>query len=319
MTDATRTTVLKGTREGFGDALIELGTKDKRIVVLTSDLSESMRTLEFRKLFPDRFFACGVAEQDMVSTAAGLALTGKIAFCTTFGVFASGRAWEQVRVSVCASNSNVKIGGGHSGITVGEDGSTHQAIEEISLMRVLPRMKILVPCDYIETKKATIAAAYAPGPCYIRFGRPKVPVITDDAMPFNIGKANVMAEGKDATVIACGIMVSEALKAADTLVGENIRIRVLNMHTVKPLDVQAIIDSARLTGAIVTAEEHQLNGGLGEAVARITACNIPVPVEMVGVDDRFGESGAPDELIDKFGLNASSIASQVKKVLLRKR
>lgn len=306
------------TRQGWADALIELGTKNPNIVVLDADLAKSTLTCLFKDKFPDRFFDVGIAEQNMINTAGGLSLTGLIPFVSTYGVFVSGRAWEQIRTSICYGELNVKLGGAHGGISVGPDGATHQALEEIAIMRVLPNMTVLVPTDYYETKKAVLASADINGPVYIRFGREKVPVVTDENTPFEVGKANIMKEGEDITLIACGPMVAEALDAAEGLEKENISAEVINLHTIKPIDSEAIINSARKTGCIVTAEEHQLAGGMGSAVLEVLAQTFPVPVEMVGINDTFGESGQPRELMEKYGITSKEIFEQAKKALSRK-
>lgn len=308
----------KGTRDGYGKGLVKLGEADKNVVVLSADLTESTRANWFQERFPDRFFTFGVAEQDMMGTAAGFALSGKIPFCCTFGVFASGRAWEQIRVSVAYMNLNVNIGGTHGGITVGPDGATHQALEEIALMRLLPNMNVVVPCDALEAEQATIAAAAIKGPVYLRLGREKMPIITEGEEPFKLGKAMVLKNGRDLTIIACGIMVYHALKASGILEKEGIDAGVINLHTVKPIDKEAVLKAAGETGAIVTAEEHLLTGGMGSAVSELLVQERPVPVEMVGVNDRFGESGAPWDLMKHFHLMPEDIAIAAKKVMKRK-
>jgi len=309
---------LKATREGYGEGLVILGERNPQVVVLSADLTDSTRASMFKERFPERFFTMGVAEADMIGIAGGLSLVGKIPFCCSLGVFASGRVWDQVRVTVCYSNLNVKIGGSHGGISVGADGASHQSIEEISLMRVLPNMKVIVPCDAIETRKATIRAGEVTGPVYLRFGRPPVPIITTEDTPFILGKAITMREGKDVTIFACGIMVYEALKAAEELNRKGISARVINLHTVKPIDEEIIFKAARDTGAIVTAEEHQLSGGFGSAVAEVVVKEYPVPVEMVGIKDRFGASGSPEELMHDYGLTRFDIIRAVERVLKRK-
>lgn len=309
---------ITSTRDGFGDGLVELGAQNKDIVVLSADLTDSTRAAWFKKEFPERFFGLGVAEQDMFGVAAGFALMGKIPFACTFGVFASGRAWDQIRVSVAYMNLGVKIAGTHGGISVGPDGATHQAIEEIALMRIIPNMTVVVPSDAIEAKRATIEAAKIKGPVYLRLGRSAVPVVTKESDFFKIGKANMLREGNDLTIIACGQMVSEALVACDALSKEGIRARVINLHTPKPIDKDAIIKAALETGAIVTAEEHTIMGGMGSAVAEVTSQNCPVPIKMVGVRDRFGVSGDPEELFKYFGLTAADIVKSAKEVLLMK-
>jgi len=309
---------MKATRDGYGEALVELGKKNPRVVVLGADLTDSTRTGWFAEKFPDRFFEIGIAEQDMLNTAAGLSLTGKIPFVSTYGVFVSGRAWEQIRTTICYANLNVKIGGAHGGVSVGPDGATHQALEEIALMRVLPNMKVIVPCDAIETYKATMKAAELKGPVYIRFGREKIPVITKKDTPFQLGKAATFREGKDVSLIACGYMVYEALKAADELEKKKISAKVINLHTVKPIDKEAIVKAAKETGAIVTCEEHQIMGGFGSAVAEVVVENYPVPMKFIGIQDRFGESGTPEELIKEFNLDSSDIIKAVEEVLKRR-
>lgn len=307
------------TRDGFGEGLLELGRTDKNVVVLSADLTDSTRAAWFKKEFPDRFFGLGVAEQDMIGVAAGLALEGKTPFACTFGVFASGRCWDQVRISVAYMNLNVKIVGTHGGISVGPDGATHQALEEIALMRILPHMTVIVPCDAIEAKKATVAAAKVSGPVYLRLGRSGVPVMTGKDDIFTIGKSAMLKNGKDVSIFACGQMVSEAAKACDALEKENISARLINMHTVKPIDRDAIIKAARETGAIVTAEEHTVMGGFGSAISEVISQECPVPVKMVGVKDRFGVSGEPDELFKYFGLSADDIVKAAKEAIRMKK
>lgn len=306
-------------RDGYGHGLLELGATNPDVVVLDADLAKSTRSDWFAAKYPERFFDMGIAEQDMVGTAAGLALGGKIPFATTYGVFLAGRAWDQIRTTVCYADLNVKIAGNHGGISVGADGATHQALEDIALMRVLPRMTVIVPCDAVEAQKATIAAAAVYGPCFLRFAREATPVFTAEDDKFEIGKANVLREGADATVIACGPIVYEALLAHEALLAKGIAVRVINMHTVKPLDEAAVLKAAAETGAIVTAEEHQICGGLGGAVAELLVRNAPVPVAMVGVRDTFGESGTPEELAVRYGLTAADIVAAVTEVLARKK
>lgn len=305
-------------RDGYGKALLELCEKGENIMVLDADVAKSTRTVWIRDKYPEKFMDMGISEQDMVGTAAGLALSGVTPFASTYCVFLAGRAWDQIRTTVCYNNLNVKFGGAHAGISVGPDGATHQALEDVALMRVLPNMTVIVPCDAEETRKATLSMAKINGPCFIRFGREAVPVVTDENTPFELGKARICHEGKDVTVIANGAIVYEAMNAAAELAKEGISVRVLNMHTVKPLDEAAIITAAKETGCIVTAEEHQINCGLGSAIAECLAKNYPVPVEMVAVNDSFGESGQPQELMDKYGLNQESIAKKVRTVLARK-
>lgn len=305
-------------RDGYGKALLELCEKNNQVMVLDADVAKSTRTVWIRDQFPEHFIDMGISEQDMVGTAAGMALGGMIPFCSTYGVFLAGRAWDQIRTTVCYNNLNVKLGGAHAGISVGPDGATHQALEDVAIMRVLPNMTVIVPCDAEETRKATLAMAALNGPCYIRFGREAVPVVTDENTPFEIGKANILRDGTDVTIIANGAMVYEALQAADTLAESGISAQVINMHTIKPLDTDCIIRAAQKTGCIVTAEEHQAAGGLGSAVAECLALHAPVPMEMVAVNDSFGESGQPQELMDKYQLNAAAIVAKAKAVLQKK-
>ncbi len=306
------------TREAYGKALVKLGKEKKDIVVLDGDLSKSTKTANFQKEFPERFFNMGIAEQNLMGTAAGFAAAGKIPFASSFAIFATGRAFEIIRNSICYPKLNVKIAATHAGLTVGEDGATHQAIEDISIMRSLPNMTIICPADGVETQAAIEAAASYYGPVYIRLGRSSVPILFEKTYKFEIGKAVKMAEGSDATIIAVGIMVSEALRAREILQKEGITIRVLNMPTIKPIDKEAIIEAAKKTGAIVTAEEHSIIGGLGSAVAEVLVENYLVPMERVGVMDSFGESGKPEELLKKYGLTAEEIVKKVKKVVKRK-
>ena len=308
----------KATRFGFGEGLVELGKKNDKVFALGADTVSSVAMDGFQKEFPERFVNVGIAETNLLGVAAGLSIAGFIPFVSTYGVFASGRPWEQIRTTICYSKLNVKIGGSHSVLMVGPDGATHQALEEISIMRCLPNMTVLVPCDLIETKKATIAAAYYNGPVYIRYGRENIPIITDDKTPFEIGKAIKVREGNDVCIMACGSMVYEALMAAELLEKENIKARVLNIHTIKPIDKQAIIEATKDCGAIVTAEEHQIFGGFGSAVAEVVVANNPVPMEFIGIKDTFGESGNPADLIVKYGLKDVNIAEAVRKVLKRK-
>ena len=304
-------------RDGYGKALLELCEKKENIMVLDADVAKSTRTVWVRDKYPEYFMDMGISEQDMVGTASGLALSGITPFVSTYCVFLAGRAWDQIRTTVCYNNLNVKLAGAHAGISVGPDGATHQSLEDVALMRVLPNMTVIVPCDAEETRKATLAIAKKNGPCFIRFGREAVPVVTDENTPFEIGKARICREGSDVTIIANGAMVYEAMQAAEQLEQENISAQVINMHTVKPLDEQAVLDAAKKTGCIVTAEEHQIGGGLGSAVAECLAKHYPVPMEMVGVNDSFGESGKPEELMDRYHLSARSIYKMSQKVLER--
>jgi transketolase len=310
---------MKKTREGFGRALVDLGRKDPRIVVLVGDLAESTMVHWFAEEFPERFIEVGIAEQNMCNVAAGLAAMGKIPFFATYGAFATCRAADQLRVTVAYSDLNVKIGGAHGGISVGPDGATHQAMEEISIIRSIPNMKIIVPADYWESYKATMAAADVDGPVYIRFGREDVPVVTAEDTPFTFGKGEVFADGDDLTLVACGVMVYEALRARETLAARGVRARVVDLHTVKPIDRDLLVRCARETGAVVTAEEHQVNGGLGGAVAEVLVQTHPVPMEFVAVHDRFGQSGKPAELMAAFGLTARDIVAAAERALARKR
>ncbi len=310
---------MRKTREGFGRALVALGERDPRVVVLVGDLSESTMVSFFAERFPERFIEVGVAEQNMTGIAAGLAAMGKIPFFATYGAFASCRAADQVRVTVAYSDLNVKIGGAHGGISVGPDGATHQAMEEISIIRSIPNMSVIVPCDYWETYKATLAAAAHPGPVYLRFGREDVPVVTAEDTPFTFGRGEVFAEGRDLTIVACGVMVYEALRARETLLERGVEARVVDLHTVKPIDRPLLERCARETGALVTAEEHQVNGGLGGAVAEVVVQTCPAPMELVAVHDRFGQSGKPAELMEAFGLTARDIVAAAGRVLERKR
>jgi len=306
------------TRNGFGEGLVEAGGKDDRIVGLCADLTESTRMLAFKEKYPERFIQMGVHEQLLTAMAAGLALAGKVPFIASYAMFCPGRSWEQVRTNLCLNDVNVKIAGAHAGVSVGPDGATHQAIEDIAIMRPIPRMTIVVPCDSEQTRKATLAVAESEGPCYLRFAREKTPVFTTPETPFEIGKAQIFREGKDVAIVACGPLVHNALLAAEEMAKEGVECRVINNHTVKPMDAPAIIDAAKTCGAIVTVEEHQRRGGMGSRVAEILAQHHPVPMEFIGVDDRFGESGDPMELIEHFGMGVPYIADAVRTVLKRK-
>ena len=299
-------------RDGYGKALLKLIGNGKPVVALDADVAKSTRTVWVRDQYPEHFLDMGIAEQDMVGTASGLALGGIIPFASTYGVFLAGRAWDQMRTTVCYNNLNVKLAGAHAGISVGPDGATHQALEDVALMRVLPNMTVVVPCDAVETEKATLALAEREGPCYIRFGREAVPVITDEDSPFEIGKANVLRDGKDAVLFANGAMVYEGLEAAKQLAGEGIDLMVVNLHTVKPLDQEAVLAAARKTGRVITAEEHQAAGGMGSAVAECLAQHYPVPMRILGMQDGFGESGAPDELMKRYGFSSDANYQAVK-------
>lgn len=306
------------TRDAYGEALAELGAVNENIVVLEADLSKSTKTSDFKKVYPERHFNMGIAEQNMLGVAAGFAAAGKVPFASSFAVFATGRAYDQIRNSIAYPNLNVKIAATHAGLTVGEDGGSHQMLEDIALMRALPNMTVIVPADGIETKQAVKAAAEYEGPVYIRMGRPKVPVLFDDNYTFEIGKGVVLKEGTDVTLVGTGIMVSKAVEAAELLAAEGISAAVVNISTIKPLDAELIIAQAQKTGAIVTCEEHNIYGGLGSAVAEVLVENCPVPMTRVGVADQFGESGLPDELLEKHGLTAANIAAQAKAVIAKK-
>jgi len=306
---------LRPTRDGFGTGLVKLGHMDENVVVICADLTDSTRSAAFAKEFPERFIEVGVAEQNMMGIAAGMALSGKVPFISSYAVFNPGRNWDQLRVSVAYSKANVKIAGAHAGISVGPDGATHQALEDMAIVRVLPNMTVIAPCDWVECEKATIAVGKMYGPAYVRFGRENVATVTTDRTPFEIGKAEVYREGKDVTVIACGVMVFEALKAAEEISKDGIELEVINCHTIKPLDVKTIVESAKKTGKVVTVEEHQINGALGSAVAEALSENCPVPMARVGVLDTFGESGKPDELMDAYLLRSKDIIRKVKSLI----
>ncbi|SMB91474.1 transketolase subunit B [Thermanaeromonas toyohensis ToBE] len=306
------------TREAYGRALVELGRQDERVVVLDADLSKSTKTEYFAKEFPHRFFNLGIAEQSLMGTAAGLALGGKIPFASTFAVFATGRAFDQVRNSIAYPKLNVKIAATHAGITVGEDGASHQSVEDLALMRAVPNMTVLVPADAVETRQAVFAAAKYEGPVYLRLGRMNVPVIYDEDYRFTIGRAHWLKKGRDVTIIACGIMVALALEASKDLEAEGLSIGVINMSTLKPLDREVVLAAARESKALVTAEEHSIIGGLGSAVAEVLAEECPKPLKRIGVPDTFGESGTPEELMSKYGLTVQDIKKAIKEVLLQK-
>lgn len=306
------------TRDGYGKGLVEAGEKDKRVVVLCADLTDSTRSSYFKEKFPDRFIEIGVAEQNLATVASGMANYGKIPFISSYAVFSPGRNNEQIRTTISLNNVPVKIGGAHAGISVGADGATHQALEDIALMRVQPKMTVLVPCDAIEARKATVASGKVNGPVYIRFAREKSPVFTTDKTPFKVERAEMYRDGKDVTIIGCGPVLYNALVAAEEFSKEGIDVRVINNHTVKPMDEKTIILAAKETGAIVTVEEHQIAGGMGSAVTEILAKNCPVPQEFIGIHDRFGESGPPNVLMEEFGLGIASIKEAVRRVLKRK-
>ena len=305
----------KPTRDGFGEGLLELGKTNPNIVALSGDLEDSARAIWFKKEFPDRFFSVGIAEQDMIGTAAGLALAGKIPFACSFSQFVTGKTYEQLRLAVCYQRLPVKIIGSHGGLSVGADGATAEALEEFASMRSLPGMTVIAPCDALEAKKATLACAAHPGPVFMRLGRSPVPIITKPEDRYTIGKAAVLRDGADVALIACGVMVAHALLAAEQLAKDGIEARVLNLHTLKPIDAETILKAARDTGAIVTAEEHSVIGGLGGAVAEVVVQGHPVPMRFVGVHDRFGTSGDPAELLKAFHLMPEDIVRAAKDVL----
>ncbi|MEA5100119.1 MAG: transketolase C-terminal domain-containing protein [Bacteroidales bacterium] len=306
------------TRSGFGQGLLEAGKRNQNVVALCADLTESVKMGAFKEAFPERFFQIGISEANMVGVASGLALSGKVPFIGSFAAFSTGRVYDQIRQSVAYSNTNVKIAGSHAGITLGEDGATHQILEDIGLMKMLPNMVVINPCDYNQTVQATIAAAEHVGPVYIRFGRPKVPIFISEDTPFQIGKALMLNEGKDVTILATGHLVWEAIQAGEMLAEKGIDAEIINIHTIKPLDKEAILKSVAKTGCIVTCEEHQYNGGLGDSVAQLLAQNNPKPIEYVGIDDKFGESGKPEDLMVKYGLKSQNIVHAVEKVIKRK-
>lgn len=309
----------KATRDGFGEGLLELGAKHPDVVVLSGDLGDSTRAKWFQEKFPDRFFEFGIAEQNMIGAAAGLALSGKRPFACSFSVFITGRAWEQVRVCVCYMKANVKLVGSHAGLSVGADGATAEALEDIATMRALPGMTVIVPADARQARQATLALVEHVGPAYLRVGRNPVPFVEGTDRPFAIGRADRLRQGDDVTIVATGVMVAHALAAADVLAAEGVPADVINLHTVKPLDHQTLLASARRTGAVVTAEEHSVVGGVGSAVAEALASVHPVPMRMIGVPDRFGESGQPDELMAAFGLGSRQIADAARALASAKR
>jgi transketolase len=309
----------KETRGGFGDGILEAGRRNPNVVALTADLGGSLKLNGFIKEFPDRFIQCGIAEANMIGVAAGLTIGGKIPYTTTFANFSTSRVYDQIRQSVAYSGKNVKICASHAGLTLGEDGATHQVLEDIGMMKMLPGMTVIVPCDYNQTKAATIAIADYQGPVYLRFGRPKWPNFTPENQTFEVGKAQVLAEGTDVSIFACGHMVWLAVEAAKALAEKGISVELINIHTIKPLDEAAVIASIKKTGCIVTAEEHQINGGLGDSIANVAARSCPAPHEYVAVMDTFGESGTPKQLLDKYGLTKDSIIAAAEKALARKK
>ena len=308
----------KDTRSGFGAGLLELGRKNPNVVALCADLTGSLKMDAFEKEFPDRFFQVGIAEANMMGIAAGLTIGGKIPFTGTFANFSTGRVYDQIRQSIAYSNKNVKICASHAGVTLGEDGATHQILEDIGMMRMLPGMVVINPCDFNQTKAATLAIAEHRGPVYLRFGRPVVPNFTSPDQKFEIGKAVLLSEGSDVTIFATGHLVWKALEACEALEEKGISAEIINIHTIKPLDTEAVLRSVKKTGCVVTAEEHQKNGGLGDAIAHVLTQHYPLPQEFVAVNDSFGESGTPEQLMVKYGLDASNIVGAVENVLRRK-
>lgn len=308
----------KDTRSGFGAGLLELGRTNPDVVALCADLTGSLKMTDFKNEFPDRFYQVGIAEANMMGIAAGLTIGGKIPFTGTFANFSTGRVYDQIRQSIAYSGKNVKICASHSGLTLGEDGATHQILEDVGMMKMLPHMTVINTCDYSQTKAATIAIAEHEGPVYLRFGRPKMPMFTDPNQKFEIGKAVMLNEGTDVTIIATGHMVWEAILAGEKLAAQGISPEIINIHTIKPLDEEAILASVRKTGAVVTAEEHQIFGGLGESVASLLGRTMPTPIEIIGVNDSFGESGTPAQLLEKYGLTDDSIVAAAQKVMKRK-
>ena len=306
------------TRNGFGEGLIEAGSRNRDVIGICADLAESTRFEGFRKAHPEQYLEIGVSEQMLVAMAGGLAAVGKTPWIASYAMFNPGRSWEQVRTIMALNETNVKIAGAHAGVSVGPDGATHQAIEDIAIMRVIPHMTVVVPCDAVQTKKATLALSEMWGPVYLRFGREKSAIVTTEETPFEIGKAQTLREGNDVAIVACGILVYNALLAADRLAKDGIECRVVNNHTVKPMDAAAIADAASACGAIVTVEEHQKAAGMGSAVAEVLAQRHPVPIEFVGVSDRFGQSGDPAELIEYYGMGVDSIVEAARKVYQRK-
>ena len=309
---------MKDTRSGFGAGLTELGKSNENVVALCADLTGSLKMNDFQNNHPERFFQVGIAEANMMGIAAGMTIGGKIPFTGTFANFSTSRVYDQIRQSIAYSNKNVKICASHAGVTLGEDGATHQVLEDIGMMKMLPHMTVINPCDYNQTKAATLAIAEHVGPVYLRFGRPKVPNFTNENQEFIIGKAVHLQEGNDVTIVATGHLVWEALEAAKKLNEQNISTDVINIHTIKPLDSEAIIKSVQKTKCIVTAEEHMLNGGLGDSIAQLLSRELPSPLEMVGVNDTFGESGTPRQLMEKYGLTSNDIINAVNKAIARK-
>lgn len=308
----------KETRAGFGEGILEAGRKNPNVVALTADLAGSLKLNAFIKEFPERFIQCGIAEANMMGVAAGMTIGGKIPYTTTFANFSTSRVYDQIRQSIAYSGKNVKICASHAGLTLGEDGATHQVLEDIGMMKMLPGMTVIVPCDFNQTKAATMAIAEYEGPVYLRFGRPKWANFTSPDQPFEIGKAQVLANGTDVTIFACGHLVWLAVEAAKELAAEGISVELINIHTIKPLDETTVLESIRKTGCIVTAEEHQINGGLGDSIANVASRECPVPHEYVAVQDTFGESGTPTQLLEKYGLTKDNIILKAKRAISRK-
>jgi transketolase len=306
------------TRSGFGAGLLEIGKQNSQVVALCADLTGSLKMDAFKKEFPERFFQIGIAEANMMGVAAGLATAGKIPFTGTFANFSTGRVYDQIRQSIAYSDKNVKICASHAGLTLGEDGATHQILEDIGMMKMLPGMVVINPCDYNQTKAATIAIGKYVGPCYLRFGRPKVPIFTPDNQVFEIGKALTIFEGADVSIFCTGHLVWKSIQAAQALAERGISVEVINIHTIKPLDNEAVLNSARKTRCVVTAEEHMYNGGLGDSICQLLSRNMPLPVEMVGVNDTFGESGTPDQLMAKYGLDVNDVVAAAERAIARK-
>ena len=309
----------KDTRSGFGDGIAEVARTNKNVVALTADLAGSLKLQQFIKEFPDRFIQVGIAEANMIGIAAGLTIGGHIPYTTTFANFSTGRVYDQIRQSVAYSRKNVKICASHAGVTLGEDGATHQILEDIGLMKMLPGMTVIVPCDYNQTKAATIAIADYEGPVYLRFGRPSWPIFTNPAEPFVVGKAQQFSEGTDVSIFACGHLVWNAIQAGVALEERGLSVEIINLHTVKPLDEEAVLRSIRKTGCAVTAEEHNIFGGMGDAVAQVAAKHFPIPIEYIGTKDTFGESGRPDELLKKYNLDIPDIIAAAERAMARKK
>jgi len=307
----------KDTRSGFGDGIAEVARKNSNVVALTADLAGSLKLATFIKEFPERFFQCGIAEANMIGIGAGLTIGGKIPYTTTFANFSTGRVYDQIRQSVAYSNKNVKICASHAGLTLGEDGATHQILEDIGMMKMLPGMTVIVPCDYSQTKAATIAIADYVGPVYLRFGRPVWPIFTNES-DFVLGKAQIFSEGTDVSIFACGHLVWKAIEAGKILQEKGVSVEVINIHTIKPIDEEAIVNSIKKTKCAVTAEEHNIFGGLGDSVAHVASKNFPIPIEYVGTKDTFGESGTPEQLLAKYGLDTPDIVAAAERVMKRK-